>query len=574
MRKRFLTILVAKWLGSFILVLAFQCVSGQSLENLGKQEPFKIRGSIGASANYYSSNEAVASRPPWSWNLYGSLTPQVYGVSLPVSFTLNQFGNSFSQPFAQFGISPTYKWAKIHLGFRNIRMSPLVFDGQSFRGAGVELNPGLLRFAAFYGRLNKKVNEDTTSGQFAVPQFSRTGYGVKLGVGNQNHYLDLIYFYAKDDSTSATVINKQKIQAQENAVIGTSLKATILKKVVLTADLAASGLTSDLSSEKLDSVTGGLINKVFSNLLPFRNSTDVRFGGQASVNATLQNFNTSIGYRRVDPGFKSLGTPYMLNDVEMINWASNSNLLDGKVNINTNISNQRNNLKRDLTSRLNTSVGNLNVSAMVSQKMHINFGYSGYILKQSDGTLQLTDSTRLNQQIHQLNLMPSYTIFNNTRSQAFSASLNYMKLNDMNPVTSPSTSSSNLSTSLNYSLGFTKMGININSGVLYNQYVQDTNRYTTYGVNVGASGNFLKEKNLNAQFTTGYMMNQSSFSNVQSNITFSANVSYRYEKHTFSLMANYVYTPYNPINEVIERAMSRVVASKNFAGGISYNYSF
>ncbi|MCO5285880.1 MAG: hypothetical protein M9898_05660 [Chitinophagaceae bacterium] len=471
MRKRFLTILVAKWLGSFILVLAFQCVSGQSLENLGKQEPFKIRGSIGASANYYSSNEAVASRPPWSWNLYGSLTPQVYGVSLPVSFTLNQFGNSFSQPFAQFGISPTYKWAKIHLGFRNIRMSPLVFDGQSFRGAGVELNPGLLRFAAFYGRLNKKVNEDTTSGQFAVPQFSRTGYGVKLGVGNQNHYLDLIYFYAKDDSTSATVINKQKIQAQENAVIGTSLKTTILKKVVLMADLAASGLTSDLSSEKLDSVTGGLINKVFSNLLPFRNSTDVHFGGQASVSASLQNFNTTIGYRRVDPGFKSLGTPYMLNDVEMINWATNSNLLDGKVNINTNISNQRNNLKRDLTSRLNTSVGNLNVSAMVSQKMHINFGYSGYILKQSDGTLQLTDSTRLNQQIHQLNLMPSYTIFNNTRSQSFSASLNYMKLNDMNPVTSPSTSSSNLSTSLNYSLGFTKMGVNINSGVLYNQYV-------------------------------------------------------------------------------------------------------
>ncbi|MCO5285879.1 MAG: hypothetical protein M9898_05655 [Chitinophagaceae bacterium] len=91
---------------------------------------------------------------------------------------------------------------------------------------------------------------------------------------------------------------------------------------------------------------------------------------------------------------------------------------------------------------------------------------------------------------------------------------------------------------------------------------------------MGASGNFLKEKNLNAQFTTGYMMNQSSFANAQSNITFSANVSYRYEKHTFSLMANYVYTPYNPINEVIERAMSRVVASKNFAGGISYNYSF
>jgi hypothetical protein len=93
------------------------------------------------------------------------------------------------------------------LGYRNIQFSPVTFDGQSFRGAGLELNPGKLRFAGFYGKLNRKVNEDTTSGQFMVPRFSRIGYGAKIGVGTSANYFDLIYFHAKDDSSSSKVIN-------------------------------------------------------------------------------------------------------------------------------------------------------------------------------------------------------------------------------------------------------------------------------------------------------------------------------------------------------------------------------
>lgn len=558
-----------------LLSVFFICATyGQDLEGIGKQKPFVIHGTIGASASYYTSNEPVSTRPPWSWNIYGNFTPQVYGIAMPVSFVVNQYGNSYTQPFGQFGISPTYKWIKLHLGSRAIQMSPLVFDGQSFRGAGIELTPKLLRFAAFYGKLNRKVNEDTTSGKFAQPQFSRTGYGVKLGIGNASHFFDLTYFHAKDDSTSAKIINKGKIQSQENTVIGTSFKTTILKKIVWTGDIAVSGLTDDLSAPDTDSAASSFPENFFGKLMPFKTSTYINMGGQSMVNVHLKSYNTTLGYRRVQPGFKSLGTPYMLNDVELISWANNLNLLQSRLNINAGASNQHNNLKKNLTSQLNTFVGNLNVNAMPTPKVNLNFNYSGYLLHQQDGTLHLKDSVRMNQQVHQLSIMPSYTIFNAVKSHTIAGSANYMILSDRNPATSPFTSSNNLSASLNYTMGLSTKGMNFTLSTLFNQYVQDTNRYLSYGVNLGSSGQFLKERALNVQATVGYMLNESSFSATQSNLTFSANVGYHLKHHSLNVFANYVYTPYNPINDLIAKAISQAVASKNFMGGISYNYSF
>lgn len=559
-----------------VLLCAFSglMASAQDLQGINKQKPVVIHGNIGGSTTYYSSNEVVSTRPPWSWNLYGNFTPTVYGIAMPVSFVVNQYGKSYTQPFGQFGISPTYKWARLLLGYRTIQMSPLVFEGQSFRGAGIELNPKLFRFAAFYGKLNRRVNEDTTSGRFAQPQYSRLGYGIKVGVGNKSHFIDLMFFHAKDDSSSATVINKGRFQSLENSVIGLSFKTTILKALVWTADLGASANTEDISASKLDSIPGGFAEKVFSKLMPFRSSTAVHYSGQTALNYTMKNYNTTLGYRRVEAGYKSLGTPYMINDIELINWMNNLNLLQSKLNINTSISNQHNNLKKDLTSQLNTFVSNLNVNALVTPKLNMNFNYSGYLLNQKDGTLHLTDSVRLHQQVHQFSLMPSYTIFNALRSHTFSASVNYMLLNDDNPVTDPFTSSNNLSNSLNYTLGLSNKGMSFTLSGLYNRYAQDTNRYTSYGANLGSSAQFLKQKNLMVQGTVGYMINESSYGNAQSNITFSGNVNYRYKKHALSLYANYVYTPYNPINDLVARLQQQAVASKNFMGGISYNYSF
>src|SRR3546814_13424720 len=92
---------------------------------------------------------------------------------MPFSFVVTQYTNSYTQPFSQFGISPSYKWAKLHLGYRNISFSPLLFDGQSFLGGGIELAPKGFYFGAFYGKLNKAISEDTTNMARLQPEYAR-----------------------------------------------------------------------------------------------------------------------------------------------------------------------------------------------------------------------------------------------------------------------------------------------------------------------------------------------------------------------------------------------------------------
>jgi hypothetical protein len=264
----------------------------------------------------------------------------------------------------------------------------------------------------------------------------------------------------------------------------------------------------------------------------------------------------------------------MLNDVSLMNWVNNVSLSKGRLNITTVLSDQRNNLDRKLTSGLNTFVSNLNINSMVSQRLVLNFNYSGYTIRQTDGTQKLTDSARLNQQIHQLSLSPSYTILSPLQSHTISGSINYMLLDDKNRVTAPYTGSNNLSGSLSYTLGLTPRAMSFTLSGLYNQYNQDTNYHRSYGATLSSSAQMLKNKSLGLQGSVGYLFNRSSYGNAQNNLTFSLNTGYHLKHHSLNAYANYVYTPYNPINNIINKNIPQAVATQNLAGGLSYNYSF
>jgi len=101
------------------LILCFSywhLLQAQNIKDSAKKNPFTISGGIGASANFYTSNEPLYSQTSYSWNVYGNFTPKINKILLPFSFVINQYGNSNRSPYIQMGISPTYKWAKLHLG--------------------------------------------------------------------------------------------------------------------------------------------------------------------------------------------------------------------------------------------------------------------------------------------------------------------------------------------------------------------------------------------------------------------------------------------------------------------------
>ena len=86
--------------------------------NPEKKSSSSLRGNVGGSTNFYSSNEAFYSRPSFSWNLNGNFVAKINEVTLPFSFVVSQYNKSNVSPYIQAGISPTYKWARFLVGLQ------------------------------------------------------------------------------------------------------------------------------------------------------------------------------------------------------------------------------------------------------------------------------------------------------------------------------------------------------------------------------------------------------------------------------------------------------------------------
>jgi hypothetical protein len=568
----------------YCLFILLSIAGGLAAQN---KNAFNISGNIGLSTNFYTSNEPNygtvtdsayrrPTRPSYAWNLYGNFIAKTGEFTIPVSFVVNQYDKSNRPANTFIGFSPTYRRVKLHFGDRNIPFSPLTFYGQSFRGVGIEYYPKVFRFAAFYGSLNRAANEDITGGEFRPAKYSRKGYGAKIGIGSPSTFIDFIYFHAKDDSTSAT-FKKDTIAAQENSVFGTAFKLTVLKKLILSGDVAIVALTPDLSYP--EDTTKTEVRKLISKVVNYNVSTIASYAGQSSLIFLSRSFTSNLQYRRVQQDFKSFGTPYMVHDVENISWQNNLTLAKGRLNVSTNLSRQHNNIEKNQFSELKTQVGTFNINAILSQHFSLNGNFSGYNLKQKDGTGVVDESIRLDQAISQYNFGPSYTISKGTKIHLISANVSVSVLKDRNHITSPHTNSNNFSGSANYAVAFVNKPYNASITFLYSKYTQGSAvSYNSYGGTIGTSAQLLKNKNLNLNGNVGYFSNRLNAQTSQKNITYSLNVGYRANKHNFNLFANYVYTPSNLISESINKAINSTVpyavASKYLAGGLTYNYTF
>jgi len=564
-------------LGCILLLLVSGFARGQDLGNVGEQRPFAVHGSIMAGFDAYHSNEAYPTRPPLAWNIGGSLTPSFYGFSLPFSFVITQYSRSYTSPFTMFGISPSYKWIRLHLGYRAISFSPLVFDGTSFLGGGVELTPKGFYFGAFYGRLNKAVSEDTTFGHVQEPQYARTGYGIKLGVGSPKNNASIMLFHAKDDSGSIHRLydSLTTILPQENSVVGTAFHFTFFRRLTFTGDLAASLLNRDQSYQRIDSIGYYKIPRLIQKLAPVNYSSVFSLAGQGQLVLLLDHYNFTAGYRRVQPDFKSLGVPYALDDAELVSGSAGAILAKGRLNLNLAVNSQHNDLEHLLSSRLRTRTGNLSINSFVDHHFNLNLTLTGVQVLQQDGVQHLTDTARMNQFMFASTLTPTLTFADENVQQTLTASLGYTKLTDHNPLTQEQAGGDNISTNLNYNLFFQKHFWGVNAVILYSQYSQADNAYQSIGINGGINAQLLASHAWLVQGSVGYFLNKDNGSPTGNNTTFSFNSSYGLKNHGFSCYISFILTPpvnLNPLSGITQ--IPYAVNSKNLSGGLMYSYHF
>ncbi len=564
-----------------ILIITFSYSIGQDLENISQKKPVEISGGVTLSSNFYTVSGIDQRRSPFSYSITGSPTLTLYGITLPFTIHYSNDQSSYSQPFQQFGVSPYYKWAKFHLGHRNVHFSPYTLAGHTFLGVGVELNPGKFRFGAVYGRFQKAIAEDSThipdSGLYhpPIPSFQRKGYSVKIGVGSDKNYLDLIYFKGGDDKASIPYQPVEyDVTPAENAVLGLSSKFTLFKALTWKTDLAVSLYTIDTTAQELDDLEVQQLDLLSFFITP-NISTQLLTAGETSLLFKQKAYSLNVKYKRIDPDYKSMGIYYIQSNLEQYTFGTTLLLFKNKWITNGTIGWQHDNLSDKKAMQTGRKIGSCNMNINPNQKFGINIQYSNFgISQKSSGLIRdLSDSLTIHQVSQNISVMPRLSFINEKTTNIFSMHIGYQELKNKNILNNFSSDMNSTIFNFTYSYVSLQSNLTISPSVFRNKTVIESGELKNLGLSCNVSKPFFETKmqnNLSISYNKNYFENESNGYTFNINGTLQMSVSKNLSQN-FSLNISWLH------NQVEQEMNTELAETRSFSESmitLSYSYTF
>lgn len=483
---------------------------GQALDKIDLKKPVKVTGGINLTQTFYEAKGISNRRDPYYWLLSGNVTFNLFGVlSVPVSGQLSQQNKSYTQPFNQYGMSPTYKNWTGHFGYRSLQYSTYSLSGNQWLGGGLEYNGQNtpLYASAFWGRLQKAVGafqqEGVVQGESA---YERYGYGSKIGYQKNGRQIALVLFRAKDNPLSLDRFVTDSLQKKpaENFVWALTTKQPITKYINLDLEFASSAYTSDSRNLRQESSYFYLNN--LGDFFVTNNSTQVNKAIQGNIQYSRPKYQLKFGYRRIDPEYKTMGSVFLNNDIEDISGGVTWKMFKQKMNINTTYGLQRNNLDKKLTQEMVRNAFAGNVSYAANQKLNFNASYTNFLSNTKFNNINITanqlslqqsaDSLRYNQITESASLGSNYSTGDSLHKHGVNLMGSLQKASD-----SKGNNSDFYTVNAGYSLGFVKAKIGLNATALatFNEMADAQNR--SLGPNLGINKTIGKSWRLNYSVT-------------------------------------------------------------------------
>ena len=532
-----------KRISLLVLFLFAACylAKSQDLGQIAKQKPFVINGTVGLGLGTYNVNGIPARQRDFSYIFNGAPTLTVYGVSFPFSVVVSDQQRSYTQPFNQYGISPTYKWVTFHAGWQSLEFSPFTLAGHNFLGGGIELNPGRLRFGFVYGRFNKAIEEDLNQPLALAQQaaYKRTGYSTKLGWGTERNHVDLIFLNAKDHvgSLSATPISTE-LSPSENMVLGISSKFSFLKHFVFDMDVSGSIYTRNVLS---DTVKNLKLDKVdfIKDLITLNASTQLLMAAQTSIGYSASSYDVRFKYRRVDPDYKSMGAYYFETDVQNYTVEGMLRLMKGQLQLGGSFGLQNDNILHDKPVRSNRKIGAANIS-FNKPDYGFDLRYTNFGITQDRGLNPIIDMFRVARTNHNLSTVLRYSINDEYLSQGFVLVGNLQSLVDLNELTKPNSKSNSKTVNLSYQLGLPKKSFSVNANLSYTVAEVTFGKSIFYGPTLGIN-QMLNKGNLGLNASVSYQLQRNNSIDAGNIFNANFNGSYRLGKRdAANLSLNYL----------------------------------
>lgn len=525
----------------FCVFLSFnQIITAQDLGLIGKEKkPLKITGGISINQVFYESLGSQTGRDPYTYYLAGNLNFNLYGWSIPFSYTYSNQQSSFQQPFNQYSIHPGYKWIKAHIGYTSMTFSPYTLNGHQFLGAGVELSPGnKFRISAMYGRLQKPVGYDSANTS-VQPAYLRMGYGIK-GSGNFGKTtLGVMVFQSRDQLGSVEIPSDSlEIFPEENFVVGLNTNTTLFKSLNLYAEYGSSYITRDTRS---DEITDHV-------LYTKRTSSERLDALKIGVKYTIKQHSIGISYERIDPGYRTHGAYYFNNDLENITSNFSTALFNSKLNLGANIGIQRDDLAREKMSSMLRVVNSYNIGFVPVSQLNISAAYSNFkshtnIKSQFESINQLTpyenlDTLNFTQISENLNLNINYTLSSNEKSrQNLSLNSSFQQASEIQDQVESNSGAKFMGLNLAHNYTLVKTNTSFVTSVNYSRSRSEMLTTNTIGPTMSIRKSFFDNKmrsSISASYNNSY--SNSELTNRVFTIRMNAGYLLR-KKHNFNLSA-------------------------------------
>ena len=557
---------ISKTLCIILFLITTVALHAQSLSDLKNTKPFTVNGSLGLNTSFYNASGIPDRQTPFALGVNANATLTVYGISMPFSFTwYSNEKAGFRQPFNQFGISPTYRWLTLHLGYRNVSFSEFTLNGHTFLGAGLEARPGKFRLAAVYGKFNETSQYDLLMAD-SIPKLTRLGWAGKIGYGTEKTFVDISMLRIGDNKKNFIPSDDPEFPVPaQNMALGLTSRISLTSKLILNVDGSLSFLTSNSSLGTSDTINDRLM-MLASNLISI-NPTSQRFS--AIKTSLTYNFSKNVSsgfeYRRIDPGFQSMGSYFFNNDLELITFNQSVSLLESKFRARGSIGMQRDNLDGSKNSTSRRMIGSLSGNYAIDDNWAVDLSYNNYSTNQKAVKNIVDNSLMVFQVNHSLLLSPRFMKASQSFAHLVMLNLNWMILNDKNSQTSDMTDTDTKVAMLMYSLGIVNQKINVSLGAKYTKMVNQNYTNQLAGGTLGISSSLLKDK-LTLNWNNAYMINKL---NGDSGIIFntSLNSNYRFlPRHSVTLNLNLIKNSF---------ADSSVVPSYNeIRGDLGYAFTF
>ncbi len=545
--------------------------------------PFTASGSVGVKANGYTASGISNRRAPAVFQSNANMSFSLFGFSSGLNMLYSTDQTGLRQNMNSISFNARWKWLAVQAGSVSPNISEFGFKGTSVRGGYISATPGKWLFEVSGGQSRRKVEFQVGDG-FREPAFERWTVAGKIGYGDEkgsHFFLSSHYSIDEKSDLNATGGTPLSVTPQENLTLTPDVQLAFFKrKLTVSSQVTVSAYTRDINSERLPLESVG-VPAFVNNLFKARTSSRVTYAGKAAADLSLHQFGMQVGYKRIQPGFRSLGIGRIRDDQQEITVAPSIQLFENRLSMQANVGFGRDNLLGTRLQTRKTTNAGTGVQYRVTDMLTLSANYNLMLNDfSSDAVADSIQQVTLGQtQVsHTFMLQPNLTIQQNDLIHNVGVSGSYFNMsNEFKSASAGNAnnfSSDTYSTSLTYSLTFPS-GFSVNSMGNYLVYQSASSDNTTLGADFGASYMFFDNK-MNVNVNLGINQNTNEVESVGPN---QGNTIFKTRQMMVNLSSNYrVYDKgslslslRSRTNNVIEGAGTKYT---ELEGSISFQHRF